>query len=119
MELEHPKALAEANQLLELFIKDGNPHYQNAKEKDYPFVECATMADDIKYGVGPWQSDWHFVDLPWFDHGGKPEDFPKFRSNPHNLTIVIPEIMAWLRNEPGYKESFVYDVMMKHNFTVS
>lgn len=38
-------------------------------EKDYPLVECATFADVIK-GTG-WddQSEWHYVDTPFFDEG--------------------------------------------------
>lgn len=53
--------LTQANELLRWL-----PHPSD-KEKSYPFVECATLADDIKYIGGGWQSDWHFVDLPWFD----------------------------------------------------
>ncbi len=76
--------LTQANNLLKWL-----PHPSD-KENLYPFVECATLADDIKYTGGGWQSDWHFVDLPWLDQGGDVEKYPEFKLNPHNLTYVIP-----------------------------
>jgi len=48
------------------------------KENDYPFVECATLADDIKYNGGSWQSDWHYVDNPFLDQGGNINDYPSY-----------------------------------------
>ena len=33
-------------------------------EKDHPFVECATFADEIKEQGFDDQSHWHFVDTP-------------------------------------------------------
>jgi hypothetical protein len=65
--------LTQANNLLRWL-----PHPSD-KEHLYPFVECATLADDIKYTGGGWQSDWHFVDLPWFDQGGDIDKYPEFK----------------------------------------
>jgi hypothetical protein len=36
-------------------------------ERNYPFVECATFADEIKLKGMTWQSDWHFDDQPYLD----------------------------------------------------
>ena len=36
-------------------------------ERDHPFVECATFADEIKDEGFDDQSHWHFVDTPLFD----------------------------------------------------
>ena len=36
-------------------------------EGKHPFTECATFADEIKGEGMSWQSDWHFVDQPYFD----------------------------------------------------
>ena len=89
LEREDPKALKQANELLEILkIRSHGEHIN--KEGRYPFVECATLADDIKYIGGGWQSDWHFTDIPWFDQGGRPEDYPEFKADPKNLTSVIP-----------------------------
>ena len=38
-------------------------------EKDYPFVECATFADEIKEQGFDDQSHWHYVDKAFFDNG--------------------------------------------------
>jgi hypothetical protein len=45
-------------------------------EGDYPVVECATFADEIKAKGASWQSGWHFVDTPYLDEGGDVHDFP-------------------------------------------
>lgn len=76
-------------------LTDENPHgFHTLKEGEYPFVECATLADDIKYRGGAWQSDWHFVDKAWYDDDGSSnhasEDYPLYKTNPKNLTLVVP-----------------------------
>jgi len=37
------------------------------REGMYPFIECSTFADDIKYHGGAWQSDYHFINFPFID----------------------------------------------------
>jgi hypothetical protein len=71
---DHPTALKKANDLLKVY-SDAFPD-KVPKEGDYPFVECATLADDIKRTGGGYQSDWHFIDNPYIDDGGKPNDYP-------------------------------------------
>ena len=46
-------------------------------ENEYPFVECATFADESK-SVG-WidQAEMHYVDTPFFDDGYKPFETSK------------------------------------------
>jgi hypothetical protein len=66
--------LKKANDLLEVYSASNRgitPH-----EGLYPFVECATFADEIKAKGGRFQSGWHFVDSPYLDEGGKIEDYP-------------------------------------------
>ena len=60
-------------------------------EGNYPYVECATFADDIKYHGGAWQSDFHFVDNP-FVADGKASDY-KIPTANHNLTYGIEMIV--------------------------
>ena len=38
-------------------------------ERDYPFVECATFADEIKEEGFDDQSHWHYVDKAFLDKG--------------------------------------------------
>lgn len=62
---EGQAALAKANQLLSVYGKS-HPDMTNLEDR-YPFVECATFADEIKAKGGSWQSGWHFVDTPYLD----------------------------------------------------
>jgi len=48
----NPAALKKANDLLEI-LSDNQPSLIT-KEYDYPFVECATFADEIKSKGGSW-----------------------------------------------------------------
>lgn len=58
-------ALEQAKQLLSIYA---NAHPEMVtSEGAYPFVECATFADEIKAKGGSWQSGWHFVDTPYLD----------------------------------------------------
>jgi hypothetical protein len=48
----HPTILKQANDLLAVY-GHANPS-KVPNEGDYPFVECATFADEIKYNGGSW-----------------------------------------------------------------
>lgn len=81
-------------------------------ERDYPFTECATFADEIKNRGGTWQSGWHFVDTPYLDQGGSIEDYPGFVYDEDNVEKAIPDIIQWLSNDgTNYQSSFVYTTM--------
>lgn len=80
-------------------------------ERDHPFVECATFADEIKAHGGSYQSNWHFIDTPYLDEGGRVEDFPDFKYDEKNIGEVIPAIINWLKGTAGYKNSFVYEAI--------
>ena len=71
---ESPSALQAANDLLKVY-SDADPSMTKL-EGDYPFVECATFADEIKAKGGSFQSPWHFVDIPFLDEGGSLDDYP-------------------------------------------
>ena len=92
--------MKKANSLLAVATK-ATPDL-NAAEGDYPFVESATLADTIKYKGGGWQSDWHFVDMPFLDEGGKVSDFPDFKLSSTNITNAIYGIMDWINGAKGY-----------------
>jgi len=68
---EYPNVLTKSNKILSKLAQF------TTLEKDYPFVECATFADAIKSKGWDDQSDWHFVDNPFFDEGYSRNDvFP-------------------------------------------
>ena len=114
---EDPTALQTATDLLKTLRIRGHGEQHTLKEGRYPFVECATLADDIKYIGGGWQSEWHFTDIPWFDQGGSPDDYPEFRQDPQNLTSVLPQMVKWLRGESGYEKEFLYETMIRQNYS--
>jgi hypothetical protein len=72
------------------------------------------MADDMKGSGGTWQSNWHYVDLPWFDEGGSVQDYPEFKNSDKNLDAAIEYLVQWLKGVKGYKDNFVYTTVMKH-----
>lgn len=39
-------------------------------EGDHPFTECATFADDCKGKGYSFQSNWHYINLPYLDEAG-------------------------------------------------
>jgi hypothetical protein len=57
-----------------------------------------TLADDIKYHGGAWQSDWHFVDRPYFLNGEINDSEVSLDFKPENLTSIIPSIVDWLKD---------------------
>ena len=92
MEKEDPAALKHATDLLKTFKIRSHGEHVN-KEDRFPFVECATLADDIKYIGGSWQSDWHFTDIPWFGADIQDFEFPELKWNPQNLTSTLPQMV--------------------------
>jgi len=48
------------------YLKKSNPDWTDG-EGDYPFVECSTMADEIKRKGGDYQKSWHFINRPILD----------------------------------------------------
>ena len=71
-------------------------------EGSYPFVECATFADEIKAKGGRFQSGWHFVDNPYLDEGDKIEDYPQFKFDELTIEKVIPALIDLLSETEGY-----------------
>lgn len=102
-------ALAKANSLLKVY-SSSHPS-MTGLEGNYPFVECATFADEIKAKGGSWQSGWHFVDTPYFDKGGSEKDYPNFKPDADSIDKAIPSIQEWISNTGSYKNSFVYTTM--------
>ena len=52
---------------------------------NYPFVECATFADEIKSKGFADTSDFHFVDNPFLDDGYKLD----IAAEPYNITWML------------------------------
>lgn len=107
---QSPEALAQVEDLLAVMANETITDV----EKDHPFVECAQFADAIKYKGGSWQSNWHFVDIPYFDKGGDAKDFPLFKFDEKNISAAIPGLVNWLMESTNYKDDYVYTTIMKY-----
>ena len=109
---KNPAVLAKAEEILAVLTKS-DPSYVEY-EKNYPFVECATFADKIKYRGGAYQSGWHFIDQPYLDEGGSISDYPDFVADVHDVTEAIDSIKKWMAKEDGYKTTYIYETIMAH-----
>ena len=68
-------------------------------ENKHPFTECATFADEIKGEGMSWQSDWHFVDQPYYDQGGSAEDFPDFKPASVKVYEALDALTKFLKGD--------------------
>jgi hypothetical protein len=96
------------NEMLQ-YLRVSDPEL-TSHEDAHSFVECATFADDIKYHGGAWQSDYHFIDVPYVEEGKASDyDIPDMKSR--YLTLAIQNITDWLsgKNGTGYQDSYMYD----------
>lgn len=104
-----PDALEKANDLLKV-LSESDPSITDS-EGDYPFVESAIFADEIKRNGGGYQSGWHFVDTPLVDAGTKKK--LSFPVEEYNITLVVPQIVNWLQEDGDYQDSYVYEQVMQ------
>jgi len=107
-------AVQRANDLLAIY-SSARPD-MTPSEKYMPFVECGRYADEIREDPakdGNWQFFWHFVDTGYFDQDGSYPDYPNFKKEEDSIDKAIPFIVSWLKNEGHYRNSFVYEEMMR------
>jgi hypothetical protein len=65
LEQESPETIQGVENIL-TYLESSNPAWTN-KERNHPFVECVTFADDIKKKGGNYQNTWHYTDTPYYD----------------------------------------------------
>ena len=109
LEENEPEVFGKCLKLLK-FLTDAN----KTKDEDmHPFTECATYADDLynESEEGKYQFNWHFVDTPLMDEGGKIEDY-NFTKPSVNNSEAIPALCKWLKGSDDYKETVYYDTVM-------
>jgi len=95
-------------------LKINDPGYTEAEDK-HPFVECAVMADNIKYRGGGYQSTWHYVDTPYVDTPGKTiKDYPNFVPDVHDNTDALNGLISWMKKDDGYQQNYFYETIMSH-----
>eukprot|EP00347_Sterkiella_histriomuscorum_P011266 403373110 len=112
LQKDAPQALQSATSMLNV-LRIANPNLTDA-EQNYTFVESSSFADLIKYSGGAFQSDWHFVNIPFVDQPNKTlSNYPLFRVRKENVTEAIIGLVNWLQNKEGYQNHFVYPDVMK------
>jgi hypothetical protein len=72
-------------------------------EKDHPFIECATFADEIKSTGFDDQAQWHFVDNPFMDDGYQKDVAP----NVYNGSWEIGELISALKGAKALRSGYV------------
>lgn len=93
LENEAPEALDAA--LTELATLTADFPTYTPSEKDHPFTECASFADEIKSHAW-WQSQWHYDDQPYLDQGGSLSDF-SFKAPEHNVVLALESLSGFLK----------------------
>ena len=82
-------------------------------ELNYPFVECATFADYVKYIDGQFQILWHFEKTPYLDRG---DPISKYKISRQSMPLskAVVQIISWLRKDPGYQNLTAYLTLKMH-----
>ena len=99
-------------------LRQTDPSWTTSESPAHGFVECATWADEIKKLGAYWQSNWHFVNQPFFNEGGSLDDYPDFKLDPHNITDIVPNLVDWFNGVPGYENGYAYQTIMNHTYKV-
>lgn len=69
------------------------------KEKNHPFTECATFADDIKGQGYTFQSNWHFINEPYLDEEGTTLDDFSFTQPKEDVVGALDAYTKFLKGE--------------------
>ena len=88
-------------------------------EGDHPFTECATFADNIKGQGYSFQSDWHFIDQPYFADGGSFEDYPDFHMSDTDVLDALADLTAFLKGESVSSSSTYISQIQDHFSSVN
>ena len=107
LESEDPATLSKAKAILSVLNKSSFASTLTDKEGSHPFVECAPLADSVKFSGGGFQADWHFNDQPYLKDGGKPSDF-NIDKHSEDVTHAINAIVAWFNKQSGYQNTSYY-----------
>ena len=103
LETDHPDVFAAAlNELVAL--QQSRPDL--VQERDHPFTECAPFADHVK-GMGfIFQSDWHFINLPYLDEPGTTLDDFNFTQPDKDIVGALTDFTKFLKGEITAADSF-------------
>ena len=79
-------------------------------EQDHPFTECANFADNIKGQGYSFQSQWHFINQPYFADGGDVSDYPEFEMPDVDVVQALTDLTAFLKDEDVSSSTYVSQI---------
>lgn len=105
LEQTNPAALQAALEVLKP-LKMNYPEL-TTDEGEHPFTECAQFADNIKLLGYTWQSNWHFINYPYYSEGGDPSSY-KFTQPAEDLVQCLDALTGMLTNTGDYENTVYY-----------
>ena len=86
-------------------------------EDQHPFTECATFADDVKGKGYSFQSNWHFINLPYLDEPGTTLDDFSFTQPSLDTVGALTDFTKFLKGEITASQSeYVNQVASKFSY---
>lgn len=76
-------------------------------ESLHPFTECALFADNIKGEGYSFQSNWHFINIPYYNEGGSPSDYT-FKQSSVDLVAALEALTGMLTNTGDFASTTYY-----------
>ena len=82
-----------------------------------PFTECATWADDIKGKGYTFQSNWHYINLPYLSEEGTTLDDFKFTQPTEDTVGALTAYTKFLKGEISASESeYLTDIAERFSY---
>jgi len=85
--------------MTELEVLEKSDSYLTRRENKHAFTECATFADSIKGEGYSFQSDWHFINLPYLNEEGTTLDDFDFTMPDVDVVSAMDDMTKFLRGE--------------------
>lgn len=85
--------------MAELEVLEKSDSNLTRRESKHAFTECATFADSIKGEGYSFQSDWHFINLPYLNEEGTTLDDFDFTMPDVDVVKAMDDMTKFLRGE--------------------
>ncbi len=91
--------------MAELENLETSESYLTRRENKHAFTECATFADSIKGEGYSFQSDWHFINLPYLNEEGTTLADFDFTMPDTDVVKAMTDMLAYMKYEIDGKDS--------------
>ena len=92
---------------------EASESYLTRRENKHAFTECATFADSIKGEGYSFQSDWHFINLPYLSEPGTTLDDFSFTMPDTDVVQAMTDMTAFLRGELTGDSTYISQIAEK------